>query len=48
MERELQQLRDAKEDLTQQNNKLQKKFDMELRQKNDADEQEAQANSERI
>jgi len=31
MDRELQQLREAKDDLTTSNNKLQKKFDVELR-----------------
>lgn len=31
-----------------QNKKLQQKFESELRQRNEADEQEAQANSERI
>jgi len=40
MDRELQQLREAKEDLTTSNNKLQKKFDSEIRIKTEAQEQE--------
>ena len=48
MEREIQNLTTAKEDLTGQNNKLTQKFDTELRNKTQAQEQEDQANSERI
>lgn len=48
MERELNTLRELKEDLSASNNKLQKKFDTELMAKNSMQEQEEQANSERI
>lgn len=48
MDRELQQLREAKEELTGSNKNLQSRFDKELRQKNEAQEQEEQANVERI
>ena len=48
MERELQQLREAKEELTSSNKTLQTRFDKELRSKNEAQEQEEQANVERI
>ena len=48
MDRELQQLREAKEELTGSNKTLQQRFDTELRQKNEAQEQEDQANVERI
>ena len=48
MDRELHQLRDAKEDLTSQNKKLQSRFDNELSAKNQAQQEEDQVNSERI
>ena len=48
MDRELQQLREAKEELTGSNKTLQTRFDKELRSKNEAQEQEEQANVERI
>ena len=48
MDRELQQLREAKEELSGSNKTLQTRFDKELRQKNEAQEQEDQANVERI
>ncbi len=48
MDRELHQLRDAKEDLTNQNKKLQSRFDNELSAKNQAQQEEDQVNSERI
>ena len=48
MERELQQLRETKDELSNNNKTLQKRFDTELRQKNEAQEQEEQANGERI
>lgn len=48
MDRELQSLREHKEELTGQHSKLQKKFDTELLLKNQAQEQEEQANAERI
>ena len=40
MERELNTLRELKEDLSASNNKLQKKFDTELMAKNSMQEQE--------
>ena len=48
MERELQQLRETKDELSNNNKTLQRRFDTELRQKNEAQEQEEQANGERI
>ena len=45
---QLQSLREHKEELTGQHSKLQKKFDTELLLKNQAQEQEEQANAERI
>lgn len=48
MDRELQTLRDSKDELTTSNKKLQKKFDTELTAKNQMQEQEDMANTERI
>jgi len=48
MERELQQLRETKEEMMSSNQKLQKRFENELRAKTQAQEQEDQANTERI
>lgn len=48
MERELQQLRETKDELTTTNSSIQKKFETEMAAKNQAQEQEEQVNTERI
>ena len=46
--RELQSLQEAKSDLSNANKKLEQRFEIELRQKTQAQQEEEQASTERI